>query len=363
MRRLPAIPALRFRHSALLFSFPLVLLVLLTAAALVGCGPKDVAEAEAKKDVAWLASNPSGESIAALGRLADSEPRAVSALEARAGTDVNVHIAAWTAVTRNASWGTTFLKASLADPTRAELAATALPRRDARLVPFIADLEGAVLRLSAGKHGSFIAGILASVGPAAHATVERRLIDPKTRGPMCDGISLPEASGDAKSVLLAVPTDARDNPSCVRAVIEMAATEDVVLDWIATGSEPGLVGVAATSTLPCPRLGALWKKALTERPTDAHAALTVPLQRSIARCTEALDTVLAELLAKAPRARPMILQGIDPYGTELAGMKATCAALKQGYANGENALARARASEALNRGCAFALSASSQPPR
>jgi hypothetical protein len=268
--------------------------------------------------------------------------------------DVNVHIAAWTAISRNVAWGSAFLKSSLADPSRAELAATALPRKDARLVPFIADLEGAVVRLAAGKHGSFIAGILASIGPAAHATVERRLLDPKTRGAMCDGISLPEASGDAKSVLLAVPTDARDNPSCVRAVIDIAATEDVVLDWIGAGSEPGLIGVAATSTLACPRLAALWKKALTERPAEAHAALTVPLQRSISRCTEALDTVLGELLAKAPRARPVIIQGIDPYGTELASMRATCAALKQGYANGESALARARASEALNRGCAFA---------
>jgi|GEM_PF-1506255 len=358
MRRLlPGVPALPFRplaHLAHLAHLALVVLALLAAVALVGCGPKSVAEAEAKKDVAWLASNPSGESIAALGRLADTEPRALATLESRASTDVNVHIAAWTAITRDAAWGSTLLKASLADPTRAEMAASALPRKDARLIPFISDLEGAILRLAAGKHGSFIAGILASVGPAAHASVERRLLDAKTRGAMCDGISLPDSSGDAKSVLLAVPTEARDNASCVRAVIEMAATEDVVLDWIGTGSEPGLVGVAATSTLACPRLAALWKKALTERPPEAHAALTVPLQRSIVRCTEALDTVLGELLAKAPRARPVIIQGIDPYGTELPTMKATCAALKQGAANGESALARARASEALNRGCAFA---------
>ncbi len=327
----------------------LTLLLLLLGA----CGPKSVGDAEARKDVAWLAANPSGESIAALGRLADTDPRAVAALEARASNDVNVHIAAWGAITRNATWGATLLRASLADPTRAELAATALPRKDAHLIPFIDDLEGAVVRLAAGKRGSFIAGILASVGPAAHASVERRLLDPKTRGAMCDGISLPEASGDAKSTLLAVPTDARDNPSCVTAVIDMAATEDVVLDWIGTGSEPGLIGVAATSTLPCPRLATVWQKALTERPADSHAALTVPLQRSISRCTVALDTVLAELLAKAPRARPVVIQAIDPYGTELAGMKETCSALKQ-YTSGETALARARASEALNRGCAFA---------
>src|SRR5690348_6224841 len=90
------------------------LLLFFTAA----CDPKTATEAEGRKDIAWLASNPTGESIAALGRLADSDPRAVTALEARAGQDVNVHIAAWGAVTRNAPWGTTLLKASLADPTR-----------------------------------------------------------------------------------------------------------------------------------------------------------------------------------------------------------------------------------------------------
>ncbi len=335
---------------------PVLLSVLVAASALIvgACSPKNASEAEHRKDVAWLAANPSGESIAALGRLADSDPRALAALEARAGQDVNVHIAAWAAVMRNATWGATLVRGSLGDPARAEMAASALPRKDARLVPFIEDLEGAVVRLAAGKRGSFIAGVLASIGPAAHAAVERRLLDPKTRGAMCDGIGLPDSSGDAKSALLAVPTEGRDHPSCVTTVIDMAATEDVVLDWIATGSEPGLVGVAAKSTLPCPRLATLWMKALTERPAETHAALTVPLQRSISRCTTAIDTVLGELLAKAPRARPTILQAIDPYGTELASMKDTCTALRQGYTKRESALVRARANEAVNRGCAFA---------
>jgi hypothetical protein len=229
-----------------------------------------------------------------------------------------------------------------------------MPRKDARLVPFIADLEGAVVRLAAGKRGSVLAGILASIGPAAHATVERRLVDPKTRGAMCDGIALPEASGDAKSTLLAVPSEARDNGSCVTAVIDMATSEDVVVNWLATSAEPGLLGSAAKSTLACPRLAAIWKKALSERGPDNQTAMTVPLQRSVARCNTVLDPVLAELLAKAPRARATIVQALDPYGTELAGMKETCAALKKGYASGEAAVVRERANDALNRGCTFA---------
>ncbi len=315
------------------------------------CGQKSVSDAEAKGDVAWLAANPSGEAIAALGRLADTDEKAVAALQARADRDVNTYIAAWTAVTRNATWGTAFLRGGLADPARAELASSALPRKDQRLVPLVPDLEGAVVRLAAGKRGSVIAGIVASIGPPAHAAVERRLLDPKTRAVMCDGIALPEASGDAKSVLLAVPAEARDSPSCVTAVIDMAATEDVVVDWLGASAEPGLLGVAAKSTLPCPRLAATWKKALVERGPEHHAAMTVPLQRSISRCGAALDPVLAELLAKAPRSRPTIVQAIDPYGVELQEMKDTCTALRGNYLNGESGLVRARAAEAVGRGC------------
>lgn len=323
--------------------------------AILACDPKNATEAESRKDVAWLASNPTGEGVAALGRLADTDPRAVAALEARASRDVNVYIAAWAAVTRNAAWGTKFLKDGLADPGRAELAASALPRSDARLVPFIADLEGAVLRLSAGTRSNVIAGVLASIGPAAHAAVEHRLVDAKTRGAMCDAIRLPEASGDAKSVLLAVPATARDNPSCVSAVVEMAATEDVVLDWVATGAEPGLLGAAATGSLPCARLALVWKKALASRPSDAQPALAVPLQRSLIRCSVQLDPVLGDLLTNEPKSRAAIVQSIDPWGTELASMKLTCAALRAGAVASEAPLVRARAGQALDRGCAFAL--------
>jgi hypothetical protein len=320
--------------------------------AVAGCGPRSVVEAESQGDVGWLTQNPSGESIAALGRLADTKPPALTAIQARAATDLNVHIAAWSAVTRNAAWGPPFVRASLADPLRADMASSALPRRDPRLVPFLTDLEGAVVRLAAGRRAAEIASLIASVGPPARAAVERRLVDAKTRGAMCDGIGLPDASGDSKSALLAVPAAARDNPSCVTTVMELAATEDVVADWIATRAEPGLLSVSAKSTLACARLAMIWKKGLTERAADA--ALTVPLQRTISRCGPAMDPVLAELLAKAPRARPTIVQAIDPFGSELAGLKETCAALKQGYASGESPILRERANDAVGHGCLFA---------
>lgn len=317
----------------------------------VGCGPKTAAEAEAKHDVKWLEANPTGESIAALGRLADTDDRAVKALEARAKDDVNVHIAAWTAITRSAAWGTTFMRASLADPDRAEMAASTLPRKDARIIPLVGDLEGAMTRFAGSTtRGTSIAGILASLGPAAHAAIERRLVDPKTRNLMCEGIALPEASGDAKSTLLAVPIEARDSPSCVNVVINMAATEDVVINWIATGGEPGLISAASKSSLECPRVAMLWKKALMERTPDA--ALTVPLKQSVARCGPAMDPALAELLEKAPRARPSIIQAIDPFDPSISSLAATCAAFKAGYANGESPILRERAQDALQFGCA-----------
>jgi hypothetical protein len=82
--------------------------------------------------------------------------------------------------------------------------------------------------------------------------------------------------------------------------------------------------------------------------------MTVPLQRSIARCSTAMDPVLAELLKKAPRARATIVSAIDPFGTELASLKETCQSLKQGHVAGENPVVRERANDAILHGCALA---------
>lgn len=333
---------------------PLLSLALAGVLLLIGCKPKTVSEAEARRDIAWLDGESSAEATAALARLADTDPRAVAALNKRVAIDVSAYIGAWEAVTRQASWGTTFLRAALADPRRADVAATALPRRDPRLIPFVPDLEGAVVRLSAGHRGSVVAGVLASIGPAAHKEIERRLVDAKTRGAMCDGIGLPEASGDAKSLVLAVPPEGRDHASCVDVVLRMAATEDVVIDWMAVTAEPGLITATAKSALPCPRIGLIWAKGLVERPADSHAALAVPLQLSLRRCGSTLDPIIADLLDKAPKARPCIMQAIDPYSGELSDLKQTCKALRAGWVNNETARVRERAQDALSHGCAFA---------
>jgi hypothetical protein len=98
----------------------------------------------------------------------------------------------------------------------------------------------------------------------------------------------------------------------------------------------------------------VWKKALASRPPEAQPALAVPLQRSLIRCSTQLDPVLGDLLTNEPKSRAAIVQGIDPYGTELVSMKATCAALKAGAVASEGPLVRSRAGQALDRGCAFA---------
>ncbi len=89
------------------------------------------------------------------------------------------------------------------------------------------------------------------------------------------------------------------------------------------------------------------------RPPETQPALSLPLQRALIRCTRQLDPMLANLLANEPRSRAAILQSIDPYGLELSSMKETCTALKAGAASSEEPRLRARAAEALNRGCAF----------
>lgn len=326
-------------------------LALLVAGLLaVACKPSGITEAEASGDVDWLATAGTPESVAALGRLADTNPRALEALQSK-GSDVNSYIAAWTAVTRNAGWGAPFLRAALGDPSRAEMASTALPRRDPRVAPLVPDLEGAVVRLAASQRAGIIAGVLASVGPQARAAVERRLLDPKTRGAMCDGIGLPDASGDAKSTLLAVPPEARDAASCVTDVVAMATTEDAVLGWVATGAEPGLLTALARSSLPCPRLAAVWSKALVARPSEVHAALAVPLQSSIRRCAKELDPALAELLEKAPGARAVVARAVEPNGGELADMKKTCEAFGRPFMRAESARVRERAADARAQGC------------
>lgn len=338
------------RARAPFFSLVLTASLAVPAVVLGACHTPTIQEAEQKGDVAFLAEAGTGDAIAALGRLADNAPAARAALDKRADSDVNVYLAAWSATLRNAAWGAEMLRQGLADPARAGMAASALPRRDIRVAPFVTDLEQSMSRLSASLQGSVIAAVLASIGPGAHNAVERRLIDPHTRGAMCQGISSPDASGDAKSTLLAVPSDARDNASCVATVTTLAKTDEVVLGWLATGAEPGLLSTAAKGDLPCPRLTTVWQRALAERPKETYGALAVPLSFALKRCAHELDPVLSTLLFQAPAARACIVQAIDPVGSETTELKETCRTLPVATRGGDNRT-RERAKDTIDNAC------------
>ena len=319
---------------------------------LAACRPSTVAEAEAKKDVRWLDEHGSPDAVAALGRVADSDPSAIAALEARSSFDSQAFGAAWSAVVRDAPWGATLLKEALGDPKRADQAASAMPKSDPRLHAFQGDLENALARLSASHQNFNVSSALASIGPLAHEAIVRRVADAATRGAMCRGIASRAADPDARRVLLSVPESNRDAPSCVDAVVRIAADDDTALSWMATQGEPGLLGAAGRSTLPCSRLHVAWSLALASRRADAYAALTVPLGYAVTRCTAEMDGVLADALVHIPATRSVVVQAIDPYAAYGGGLQATCAALASVASSAsDTAITRERASDAINHAC------------
>jgi hypothetical protein len=320
--------------------------------ALCACRPSSVAEAEAKGDVGWLDANGSADAIAALGRLADNSPRAVELLKARSSFDTNAYIAAWIGAKRGQAWGSQLLRTGLADPSRAEDTASAMTRKDPLLSSFVPDIEAAMSRLAAGGTGSALGGLLASVGPAAHAAVERRLKDGASRRAMCSGIAAPDASGDARTTLLSVPQESRDNEACVSAVVALATADETAVGWLATSAEPGLLGSVAKATqVPCSRLNAIWTRALPERPPQTYSALTVPLSLSIKRCPDAMDGVLADAITHIPGVRATVVSAIEPFGAETSSLKATCKVLPQVAHGWDRGIVRERANDTLQHGC------------
>jgi hypothetical protein len=330
-------------------------LVAAPLAVLVACGSKTVVEAERRGDVAWLDAEGSGEAVAAMGRLADTDPRAVQALDARANRDVNAYIAAWASTLRGASWGAATLRTGLGNPTRAEATASVMTRKDPHLVPFVPDLEAALVRLAGSKREMAIAAVLSSAGPEADTAIARRLEDSSTRGAICRGIGSPDASPSARRALTHVGASARDDESCVETVLVNAATDDDSLTWLATAGEPGLLSAAGNhDAFPCAKLAVVWSKAFVARPATQVSALTIPLHNAIGRCARIVDPVLAPALTQEPSVYDLIIAGLDPFGTQTQDLPKTCAALKPLAATRGNAFSRERARAALNHGCMFA---------
>jgi len=325
-----------------------ILVVLLAPA----CTPSTIEEAERKGDAAWLDENGTPDAVAALGRLADKNPRALAALEARSSFDMQAFRAAWDGIVRGAPWGGEMLRRGLGDPKRADLAASAVVRHDARLVPFIPELEQALVRLSATLQNFNVSSALASVGKPAHDAIVRRLGDASTRGAMCRGIASKDAEPDARKALMDAPESGRDSPSCVDAVVSLASEDDAALAWMAEKGEPGLLGAAGKEErLPCARLHVAWTKALTTRPVEIYSALTVPLGYAVKRCTPEMDGVLADAIAHLPATRAFVVEAIDPFTGYGNALRATCAALPMIAGGRDTALVRERANDALNHAC------------
>jgi hypothetical protein len=325
---------------------------MLIALVLAGsCKPQNVAEAEAKGDVKWLAENGSPEAVSALGRLADKDPKAASWLEAHATTDSAVYIAAWEATERNAGWGPSLLRSALLDTARADAAASAMKRGSPTLVQFIADLEGAVGRVE-GTRPSTVAAVLASVGAPASTVIERRLADPKTRGAMCRGIGSTDSSAESRAVLLRVSTEARNDAGCLEAVTNLALVDPKVFDWLASSGETGLLRhVGEANGMPCAKLAALWRTAIDKRPASDHGALAIPLGAAIKRCPPEMDAVLAQSLDN-PASAPLVIAGVDPYDRSTSELRATCSGLRRASLYGKIPRRSAeRAQDAVLHGC------------
>lgn len=320
--------------------------------ALASCGPSTIVEAESKGDVAWLDKNGTPDAVAALGRLADGQPAARSALEVRSGYDSQAFVAAWHGVERRATWGSGMLRSALADPRRADLAAGAMGKSEAPLASFVGDLEAALVRLSGGSQNYNVSSTLASVGPPAADAIARRLLDASTRGPMCRGIGSKLADRDARRVLLRGPESSRDDPACVDAVVRAAADDEAPLVWMAEEGEPGVLGAAGKSdVLPCPRLHVAWTRALSARPPEIHSALTVPLSYAVKRCPAEMDGVLADAIVHFPATRAVVVLAIDPLEGYGGLLRATCSALPAVATGRDPAIVRERAADALARTC------------
>lgn len=324
----------------------------LGALLLASCQPSTIAEAERKGDVAWLDESGTPDAVAALGRLADTKPSAVTALEGRSTFDVHAFRAAWAGALRGAAWGPKMLREGLADPKRGDLAASGMDKHDSHLVAYLPDLESSLQRLSASMQNFNLSSTIASIGPPAHDVIVRRLADASTRGAMCRGIASQDAAPDARKTLLAVPVESRDADACVDGVVHIAAEDEQTLDWLADQGEPGLLVAASKSeTIPCPKLHVLWARVLASRDQGVYSALTVPLGYAVHRCTADLDGVLADAIVHLPATHSVVVSAIDPFTGYGSALKATCAALPA-VAGGKDApIVRERANDALNHAC------------
>jgi hypothetical protein len=315
---------------------------------LLGCTPTSVGDAEKKKNVGWLESNGSPEAIAALGRIADDDKAAQEALgnvskatEANAKTDagaggLDVDLAIWGGVERNATWAIEMTKTLLADPARMDEMGSAMKRGTPPLAAFVNDLDGAL------SHGCGIScgAALASIdSPAAITAITKRLEDGKTRDATCFGVGAAESTKGARDVFMKEPATARDAVQCGPAAVAMATRDDAALAWLAQTAEPGLL--RGVSTMPCARQVPLWTKVLTSRDHVTFGALSRSLEDSVNKCPKELDATLAGALGTDADSQTLVLASLG--SSNARELKMTCAAAPAAAQRVTAILARANA--------------------
>jgi hypothetical protein len=322
-----------------------------------GCTPKNAGEAERKHDVGWLSAHATSESVSALGRLADDDKGAQDALAAMANVTLggkslgggasalDVYLAAWGGVERNAAWGTAMMKHALGDRGAMNDAASAIKRGSPQLAAFVPDLDGALQSGCDMECGSALAS---SSAADAMKLVTARLADDRTREAMCDGIGSKDSSAEARAVFTHAPGSSRNAPGCPGAAARMAAHDDTTLAWLGKTAEPGLLrAVGASEALPCDRTAALWSMALASRDHDVYGALAIPLGASVKRCPSALDGTLSGALVSDVDAQALAVAAIDPLDASVTSLVASCTALPNVGRSAVSPRTRERAQEIL----------------
>lgn len=324
----------------------------------LSCKTKDVHDAEARVDIAFLETNDSAESTAALGRLADQNPRALAVLETRAKRgDVNAYIAAWQAQLRGSSWSGAFFHEGLSDPARAVVAQSALPRKDPKTAELLPDLEAAFSKLP-GPSAARVGALIASLGAPAKPAVTRALDAARTRGSMCDALSSPDASPEALEVFRTVAPEKRDDSACTNLAATRAETDDTMATWLGKDAEPGLlVNASKRGSLSCPRAALVWEKALLSRPREAQTPLSAELVATTNRCAATMDPVMERALQGTDESRAWVVAAIDPQDRNLDRLVRTCVAMKAVALGGAGTSVRTRerARDTVARGCSKAL--------
>ncbi len=323
---------------------------------LASCTPQSVADAEKKRDVEWLTASGTPEAIGALGRVADDDKRAQEELDALSRStlgghaldggagSLDVYLAVWSGVERNATWALDLTKRALGDSVRMNDMANAIKRGAPQVSTFVPELDAALER---GCDMSCGAALASATGPAATSAIDKRLADPKTRDAMCSGIGSTESSKDARAAFMKAPESSRDAASCPGAAARIAAQDDGALEWLAKSAEPGLLRASGQSAVPCDRLARLWTTLLASRDHAVYSALGGPLTEAVKRCPKTLDAPLAGALGADAESQTLALTALG--ATNAHDLPTSCAAIPSVSRGRAPQATKARAAELAAR--------------